>query len=53
MADINADEHGLVRDLRPKLHSPQVTAKLSVHLTDDVEENTVVILGNRAIGDEL
>lgn len=50
---INTNEHGLVRDFRTKLHAPKVTTKLSVHLSYDVQEDTVVVLGNRSVSNEL
>lgn len=53
MTHINAHEHGLLRNLAAERHAPEVTAELSVHLPDDVEEDTVVVLGDGAIGDEL
>lgn len=53
MADINTDEHGLWGDLAAEGHAPEVTTELSVHLPDDVEEDTVVVLDNCAVGDEL
>jgi hypothetical protein len=53
MADINANKHGLVTDLGPKRHSPQITAKLGIHLSNNVQEDTVIVLRNGAISDEL
>jgi len=53
VTDVNADKHSLFTDLRSKGHSPQVTAKLSVHLSNDIEEDTVVVLSNSAIGHKL
>lgn len=53
VADINADQHGLVRDLLAELHAPEITAELGVHLTDDVEEDTVIVALDGAVGDEL
>ena len=50
---INTNKHGLVRDFRTKLHTPKVTTKLSVHLSYDVQEDTVVVLGNRSVSNEL
>ena len=53
VADINTDEHGLLADFLAEGHAPEVTAKLGVHLTDDVEEDTVVVLRDGAVGHEL
>ena len=53
VTDVNADKHSLFTDLRSEGHSPQVTAKLSVHLSNDIEEDTVVVLSNSAIGHKL
>ena len=53
MADINTDKHGLLRDLGSERHSPEIAAKFGVHLSDDVQEDTIIVLGNCAISDEL
>ena len=53
MADVDTNQHGLIRDLRAKLHAPKVTAKFGVHLTDDVKEDSVVVFSNCAVSDEL
>ena len=53
MADVDTDQHGLIRDLGAKLHAPKVTAKFGVHLTDDVQEDPVVVLSDGAVSDEL
>jgi hypothetical protein len=53
VANVNADEHGLVRDLWAEAHAPEVSAELGVHLADNVEEDTVIFTTNSAIGYEL
>ena len=53
MAHIDTDQHGLGRNLISEGHAPEVTAELGVHLTDDVQEDTVIILGNSAVSHEL
>jgi len=53
MADINTNEHGLVGDLRSEGHAPQVTTDLGIHLSDDVHENAVVVLGDSAVSHKL
>ena len=53
MADINADEHGLLRDLVAEGHTPEIATEFGIHLADDVEEDSVVILGNCAVRNEL
>jgi len=53
VADVNAHKHGLLGDLRAEGHTPEVTTEFGIHLADDVEEDSVIILGNRAVGDEL
>jgi hypothetical protein len=34
-------------------HAPKITTKLGVHLAYDVEEDTVIVFGDGAIGNEL
>lgn len=53
VTNVDADEHGLARDLWAKAHAPEVSTGLGVHLADDVEEDTVIFATNSAIGDEL
>jgi len=53
VANVNAHKHGLVRDFWPEGHSPQVATELGVHLSDDVEEDAVIVLGNGTVGHEL
>lgn len=38
---------------RTERHSPEIAAKLGVHLADDVKENPVIVLGDGAVGNEL
>ena len=53
MANVDANKHGLLGNLVAEGHTPEVTAKLRVHLTDDVQEYAVVVLGNGPVGHEL
>ena len=53
MTNIYAHQHGLVGDFRTELHSPEITAELGIHLADDVKEDAVVVLSNRAVCNEL
>lgn len=53
MTNINTNQHCLVRNFGTELHAPQITAKFSIHLADNVEENTVIVFGDRSIGNEL
>ena len=53
VAHINTNEHGLLGYFRTERHSPEIAAKLGVHLADDVEENPVIVLGDGAVGNEL
>ena len=53
MANVDADEHGLLGNLVAEGHAPEVTTKLGVHLADDVQEYAVVVLGNGPVGHKL
>lgn len=53
MADINAYKHSLGGDLLAKVHAPEITTDFGVHLTDDVEEDAVIVLHNGAVGNKL
>jgi len=53
VANVDTHEHGLVADLGSKRHAPQVAAELSVHLSDNVKEDAVIVLGDRAVSHEL
>ena len=53
VAHIDADEHSLLRNLVAEGHAPEVAAKLGIHLPDDVEEDSVIVFGDSAVGDEL
>lgn len=50
---INTNKHGLGRDFFAEVHAPQVTSNLSIHLANDVEEDTVVILDDGTVGNKL
>jgi hypothetical protein len=53
VTNINTDKHRLVRNFWTKLHSPQITTKLGVHLTNDIQKYSVVIFGNGSVCDKL
>jgi len=53
MAHIDTHKHGSLGDLRAEAHAPQVSTDLGIHLSDDVHEDTVVILGDGSVGNEL
>ena len=53
MADVDTHEHSLLTDLVAEGHAPEVTTELGVHLTNDIEEDTVIIFGDSPVGDEL
>jgi hypothetical protein len=53
VTDIDSNEHGLLRNLGSKRHSPEVTAKLGIHLANDVQEDPVIVLLDGAVGHEL
>lgn len=43
MANVNSYKHGLIRNFVTKLHTPKVTSKFGVHLSDDIQENTIIV----------
>lgn len=53
MAHIDTNKHGSLGDLRAKAHTPQISTDLGVHLTDDIHENTVIVLGDGSVGHKL
>lgn len=53
VADINTYEHCLRGDFLVEVHSPQITTKLHVDLTDDVHVDPVVVSVDRLVGHEL
>lgn len=53
MANINTNQHSGLGDLRAKAHAPQVTTDLSIHLTDNVHEDTIVVFGDGSVGYKL
>lgn len=53
MAHIDTHEHSSLGDLRAEAHTPQVTTDLGIHLADDVHEDTVIVLGDGSVGNEL
>ena len=53
MAHINSNQHGLIGDFLAKRHSPKISSEFGVHLSDDIQEDTVIILLDCAVGDKL
>ena len=53
MAHIDSYQHGLVRDFLAKRHSPKISTEFSIHLSDDIQEDTVIVLLDGSVGDEL
>jgi hypothetical protein len=53
MANINTNQHSFLGDLGAKAHAPQVTTDLSIHLTDNVHEDTIVVFGDGSVGYKL
>jgi hypothetical protein len=53
MTDVNAHKHSLFRNFRTKLHSPKITSEFSIHLSNDIQENSVVILSDCAVCNKL
>ena len=53
VANIDTHKHGLFGDLLAERHSPEIASKLGVHLSDDVQEDSIVVLEDCSVGDEL
>jgi hypothetical protein len=53
VANVDADKHGLGRNFLSEAHSPEITSKLGVNLTDNVEVNAVVVFVDGLACDEL
>ena len=53
VANIDTYQHSLSGDLWAEAHAPQVTSKLSIDLTDDVEVDAIVISVDGLAGNEL
>lgn len=53
MADINSNEHSGLGDLLAKAHAPEITSNFSVHLTNYIHENAIVVLCDRAVSYKL
>ena len=53
MANIDANEHSLLRNFIAEGHAPEVTSEFRVHLANNVKEDSVIVLHDGAIGDEL
>jgi hypothetical protein len=49
VTDVDTDKHSLVGNLSSERHTPEITTDLSVHLSDDVHEDTIVVLGDSAV----
>jgi len=43
VANIDTNKHGLVGNFLTKVHSPEITSKLSIDLSDNVEVDAVII----------
>ena len=53
VTDIDTDKHCLIGNFWTKLHSPQITTELGIHLTYNVQKYSVVIFSDSSICDEL
>jgi len=53
VANIDANEHGLSRDLRPKVQPPEISSELCVDLPQDIDVNSIIILLDRLARDKL
>lgn len=53
VANINTDKHGLFRDLWSKVKAPEVTTKLSIDLSEDIDVDPVVVLLKNLTGNKL
>ena len=53
MAHIDSNEHGLIGDFLAKWHSPEISSEFGVHLSDDIQKDTVIILLDGAVGNKL
>lgn len=53
VAHINSNQHGLIGDFLAKRHSPKISSEFGVHLSDDIQEDTVIILLDCAVGNKL
>lgn len=53
VAHIDTYKHGLLRYLRPKVETPQVSSKLSIDLSQDVDIDSIVVLLDGLARDEL
>ena len=53
MAHINSNQHSLIGDFLAERHSPKISSEFGIHLSDDIQEDTVIILLDGAVGDKL
>jgi len=53
VADIDTHKHCLRGDLSSEAHAPEITAKLSVDLSHNVEVDAIVVTIDGLAGDEL
>jgi hypothetical protein len=53
MTYIDTYKHSCLGDFRTETHTPEITANFGIHLTDDVHENSVVVLCNSSVCNEL
>jgi hypothetical protein len=53
MAHINSNQHSLIGDFFAERHPPKISSEFGVHLSDDIQEDTVIILRDGTVGDKL
>lgn len=53
VANVDTNKHGLGRNILAEAHSPEIATELGIDLTDDVEEDSVVVSSNGLAGHEL
>lgn len=53
MADINTNKHSFVGDFCSKGHTPQISTNFCVHLSNDVHEDTIIILCYSTVSNKL
>ena len=53
VANIDADQHGLSRDLCPEVQAPQISSELCVDLPQDIDVYSVIVFLDRLARDKL
>lgn len=53
MANVNTHKHGLIGDFWSELHAPEITTEFGVHLTNDIQEDAIIVLLDGAVGNKL